>query len=104
MNNTEMPGEHCIIPAQDTADIKLPTLKHGDRGTFVVLLQTLLINRGYLKETFDTNGLFEDITLNSVIEFQRDWGLEMYGIVDSDTWNLLETSPERKNLNREFPY
>lgn len=84
-----------IIPAQDTRDVKLPTLKKGDKGEYVKVLQRMLFDCGY---TFSKeNGIFDEFTRLAVLQFQKDWGLNEDGIVNADTWNFLETSPEHSD-------
>lgn len=87
----------AIIPPQDTT-VKMPTLRKGDKGEFVTLLQTLLLNRGYQLPKYGADGSFGNETLTAVKQFQKDWGLTEDGIVGKNTWNMLETSPERKKL------
>ncbi len=68
------------------------TTNRGDRGENVVLLQFLL---NYISTFFDVvptviqTGFFGSGTENSVKEFQRNFGLNPTGIVDSETWNRM---------------
>lgn len=87
-------NDHTIIPAQDTTDVKLPTIQEGDSNAFVTVLQAMLLNRGYSLSDKGADGVFGKETTTAVMRFQRDWGLKEDGIVNSQTWMYLETSPE----------
>ena len=84
-----------IIPTQDTTDVKLPTIQQGDKGEFVVILQRMLLDRGYSlgKNFIDYHeGYFDEGTHEAVLRFQCDWGIKVDGIVNEETWRYLETS------------
>lgn len=67
-----------------------PTLRVGSSGQAVTDLQEMLNARGYL---ISINGRFDSIsTLNAVINFQRDNGLNPDGIVGPLTWGKLNPS------------
>jgi N-acetyl-anhydromuramyl-L-alanine amidase AmpD len=59
-----------------------PTLKFGDKGDDVKLLQHLL---GVKPE----DGVFGPVTLNAVKKFQQSHGLAVDGIVGQQTWSKL---------------
>ncbi|MBP5427219.1 MAG: peptidoglycan-binding protein [Clostridiales bacterium] len=63
-------------------------LKLGSKGPLVRLLQSVLLNLGYNIGTID--GVFGVQTQNSVLEYQRDNGLPVDGVVDQNTWTSLE--------------
>ena len=86
-----------IIPPEDTT-VKLPTLRKGDKGSYVSLLQTLLLNRGYQLPKYGADGSFGNETLTAVKQFQQDWGLTVDGVVGPKTWEMLEQSPEKQKL------
>lgn len=75
-----------------------PTLRQGDRGNFVKILQYLLNKFGY---NVDVDGVFGAKTRDAVIVFQRNNKLTQDGIVGVNTWNrLLNTDPDRLVLRR----
>ena len=67
-----------------------PVLRRGDRGTYVTLLQTKLIQRGYDCGRWGADGAFGAATEDAVKRFQRDSGLTVDGIVGENTWNALD--------------
>jgi len=66
-----------------------PTLKKGDRGDFVKVLQTALNYRGICGSNLKPDGIFGPATLNCVIEFQALNELKKDGIVGKLTWRKL---------------
>lgn len=67
-----------------------PTLRKGDRGEYVTLLQTMLIQQGYCCGSKGADGIFGNDTVYAVKKFQLDNGLQMDGIVGSVTWAALD--------------
>ena len=67
-----------------------PTLRRGDRGEYVTLLQTKLIQLGYDVGATGADGIFGDKTAAAVKAFQRDRGLTVDGVVGRNTWTALE--------------
>ncbi len=63
------------------------TLKKGDTGSFVDMLQLALQRAGY---NVPINGEFDEILENAVKEFQQTNNLDNDGIVGQKTWSLLE--------------
>lgn len=78
-----------------------PMLKCGDRGTYVMLLQTQLINKGYSCGPQGADGNFGTNTEKAVKAFQKEHNgpdgkpLKVDGIVGDATWWALESAPER---------
>ena len=68
-----------------------PTLRTGDKGAYVTLLQTKLIQRGYDLNPYGADGDFGNKTLAAVKKFQSDCGLTVDGVVGAKTWNALES-------------
>lgn len=68
-----------------------PTLRKGDKGAYVTLLQTKLIQRGYDLNPYGADGDFGNKTLAAVKKFQSDCGLTVDGVVGAKTWNALES-------------
>ena len=85
-----------------TPDTK-PTLRKGDSGTYVTLLQTMLIQRGYSLPKYGADGKFGNETLNAVKEFQKNNGLTVDGVVGKSTWNALEGTEPTKHYTVTVP-
>lgn len=66
------------------------TLRSGDRGEDVRVLQRLLRERGYM---LDVDGKFGPQTREAVMSYQGKSGLTRDGIVGPKTWAALETVP-----------
>ena len=72
-------------PAEPVTEIKLPELKRGSKGVAVIWIQSAL---GGL----DVDGDFGWKTMNRVIEFQKEHGIEPTGTVNNLTWaNIIHT-------------
>ena len=67
-----------------------PILKKGDRGTYVTLLQTKLIQRGFDCGRYGADGIFGAATENAVKDFQTSAGLDPDGVVGEKTWEALD--------------
>ena len=63
-----------------------PILCAGDTGDLVIELQTLLNAKG---ASLVIDGLFGSATLEAVLKFQQQQGIEVDGIVDLMTWTEL---------------
>jgi len=73
---------------QPTAVNRLPTLRFGDRGNSVRILQRLLIAKRY---PISIDGDFGVLTETAVKAFQSRRGLTADGIVGPRTWRALST-------------
>ena len=79
------------VPADDKIPTgKLPTLRKGNTGEYVTLLQTKLMNAGYDLGAYGVDGDFGSATLAAVKKFQKDHGLTVDGVVGANTWKALE--------------
>lgn len=84
-------------PAQaDPQDDQLPTIRRGDKGSYVKLAQTNLAERGYSLGSAGIDGDFGPATEKAVKQFQKDWGLDQDGIVGKKTWDLLLSAPVKQ--------
>ncbi|MUG98837.1 hypothetical protein F7734_43710 [Scytonema sp. UIC 10036] len=63
------------------------TLQQGDSGAAVTQLKELLNAQG---STLPTDGTFDSATLSAVISFQQKHGLPVNGVIDSQTWAVLQ--------------
>ncbi len=67
---------------------RLPTLRFGDRGSAVRVLQRLLVSKRY---PIRIDGDFGVLTETAVKAFQSRRGLTVDGIVGSRTWRALSS-------------
>ena len=75
-----------------------PTLRQGDRGNSVKMLQYLLNEYGY---DLSTDGIFGGKTYTAVLNFQKNNNLTQDGIVGRNTWTaLLNLNPTTNTLRR----
>lgn len=66
-----------------------PTIKRGDKGAWVTLMQNLLIARGYSVGKDGPDGDFGKNTEEGLMVFQADKGLQVDGICGYKTWSAL---------------
>ena len=67
-----------------------PILRRGDKGSYVTLAQTELLNKGYDLGSYGVDGDFGKATESAVKKFQRDNGLTADGVIGQKTWEALE--------------
>lgn len=79
--------DSCTIPV--TVDMTLKTLRKGDEGDGVVMLQKLLIEHGEKLPKYGADRDFGSETLKAVKSFQKKHGLKADGIVGPKTWTEL---------------
>lgn len=86
-------SETTISPSEPADDKipteNLPTLRRGNTGEYVTLLQTKLLQKGYDLGKYGIDGDFGSATLTAVKQFQRDHGLTVDGVVGKATWTAL---------------
>jgi len=75
------------VPSDDK--ILYPTLKMGNKGEKVAILQQLLIDRGYKLPRYGADGDFGAETESAVKQYQKDHGLKVDGIAGEKTWTSL---------------
>ncbi len=72
-----------------SCNISLPMLSNGSIGDTVRTLQTLLISFGYSCGWYGVDGEFGDATKKATMQFQKDNGIEVDGVVGEITWSKL---------------
>jgi hypothetical protein len=75
-------------PVTTTGDPNAQTLKEGNAGEIVVILQNLLVEKGYMDRDY-VDGDFGPGTDAAVKQFQTDNSLTADGIVGPATWQVL---------------
>lgn len=87
---------HWAIPAGLDGDVPVPveypTLRRGDSGSYVSLMQTELVNRGYSVGASGIDGKFGKATEAAVKQFQSDHSLKADGICGPKTWEALQNT------------
>lgn len=73
----------------DGVSISFPTIRKGDTGTAVKVLQLALVAYEYNIGKYGADGEFGLDTENAVKRFQKNSGIEVDGIVGRDTWSKL---------------
>jgi hypothetical protein len=87
---------HWAVPVciDGSIDPGMPTLRRGDKGEYVTLAQTALVQHGYDIGKCGIDGSFGAATEKAVRLFQTDNGLVSDGIIGQKTWDaLLASSP-----------
>ncbi len=94
-----------MLVATAYTNITLPTLKRGDRGRSVRMLQQILLDNGLLGAAgvrlgnpsgVDVDGIFGPITESAVRDLQQRYKIPVTGRVNPVTWEVLDM--------RENPY
>lgn len=85
-------GEIPTPTPTPTPSTDKPTLHKGDRGEYVTLMQSQLINKGYSCGSCGADGKFGNDTLYALKKFQLDAGLQMDGVCGPNTWAALEST------------
>ena len=80
-----------------------PTLRKGDKGPYVTLAQTELIQRGYALPKYGADGDFGNETLAAVKRFQEDHGLQVDGVIGPATWEALDGSDMKELYTVHIP-
>ena len=87
-------GENAPVSPSEPADedfliFDYPTLKKGNKGEYVAVLQQKLIFNGYSLPHYGIDGDFGSETEKAVKAFQKDHGLTADGVVGKKTWEAL---------------
>ena len=91
------------IPTPEPVPVTKPTLRKGSSGTYVTLLQTQLIQRGYSCGSKGADGKYGDCTVKAVKAFQADSGLKQDGITGPATWAALDSTEPTKHYTVTIP-
>ena len=86
---------------------KKPTIRQGDRGTYVTMMQEELQAIGYNIGSTGADGVFGKNTKSAVVAFQTNNGLKADGICGPATWAALDAAqrePEPKPEPAEGRY
>jgi N-acetylmuramoyl-L-alanine amidase len=89
-------------PVVKSSTVKLP-IGEGDSGAFVQDIQEELIKAGYRLPRFGTDGQFGEETENAVMRFQRDFKLQVDGLVGPITLNKLQEVNQQSVSAADFP-
>lgn len=79
-----------VPPTPEPTPGTKPTLRRGDKGEYVTLAQTELIQKGYDCGSFGADGQFGAATEKAVRAFQKDHGLTVDGVIGQKTWAALD--------------
>jgi hypothetical protein len=79
-----------VVPTPIPEPEKKPTLRRGDKGAWVTLAQTELINKGYSCGKTGADGDFGKNTEAAVKAFQKDHALTDDGVIGQNTWSALD--------------
>lgn len=85
-------GTKAIIPpshTQDFCNVELPILKKGDKGKSVQCAQILLEFNGYDVGSYGIDGEFGRDTRKAVESMQKNKGISVNGVINSDVWGGL---------------
>ncbi|MEH1865896.1 MAG: peptidoglycan-binding domain-containing protein [Nostoc sp.] len=94
-----------VLIATAYTDLTLPTLRQGDRGRNVQLLQRILQDNGFLGAAgvrlgnprgAIVDGIFGEITVSAIRDLQQRYKIPVTGQVNPTTWEVLDM--------RENPY
>lgn len=92
-SNNSSSSEPVQEPAESvTPTDSKPTLRKGDKGSFVTLAQTELLNKGYDLGKWGVDGSFGSATEAAVKKFQKNNGLVEDGIIGKLTWAKLDSA------------
>src|SRR5262249_14741602 len=79
-----------------------PTLHKGVSNEWVIHLQELMRDRGYWHGSVD--GAFDDALELAVQHLQDGTGLMQTGVVDAETWQMLEQLPVHRAPTEEHAH
>lgn len=87
---TRTKGHTVVVTETEEREVSnVPTIRKGDKGLAVRIMQTLLATYGYALEEHGVDGDFGNETFKQVKNFQSDNGLTVDGICGPLTWDAL---------------
>ena len=97
---------HWAIPKgiDGTVPEYKPTLRRGDKGEWVTVLQTKLSTLGYSLGPCGIDGDYGKATQAAVRQFQMDKGLTQDGVCGPKTWEALDNGPDTKLYTVHIPF
>lgn len=96
--------DYGASPSPSPTPTDKPTLRRGDKGEYVTLAQTELINKGYSCGSFGADGQFGAATEAAVRNFQKDHSLTVDGVIGSKTWAALDTNEPSVKYTVTIPH
>jgi peptidoglycan hydrolase-like protein with peptidoglycan-binding domain len=93
------PQTSPMLIATAYTDLTLPTLRQGDRGRNVELLQRILLDNGFLGAAgvrlgnpngAIVDGIFGEITASAIRDLQQRYEIPVTGQVNPTTWEVLD--------------
>ena len=110
---TPPPQQSPILVATAYTDLTLPTLRRGDRGSEVQMLQQILSDNGFLHAAgvrlgnpsgAAVDGIFGAVTESAVRDLQQRYNIPVTGQVNPVTWEVLDMreNPYRSPLPWKF--
>ena len=81
--------KYPTLENESDINISFPTIRKGNCGTAVKVLQLALVAYEYNIGKYGADGEFGLDTENAVKRFQKNSGIEVDGIVGRDTWSKL---------------
>ncbi|MEA5599095.1 peptidoglycan-binding domain-containing protein [Rivularia sp. UHCC 0363] len=110
---TSPPQQSPILVATAYTDLTLPTLRRGDRGRSVQMLQQILLDNGFLGAAgvrlgnpngAAVDGVFGAITESAVRDLQQRYNIPVTGQVNPVAWEMLDMqeNPYRSPLPWKF--
>ena len=79
-----------------SSTVNEPTLRKGNKGDWVTILQNKLMLLGYALPKYGADGDFGQETLSAVKAFQKAHGLLADGVVGKQTWAALNAADPAK--------
>ena len=99
--------EYWAVPACEEGEPDpsyRPTLRKGDKGSYVTLAQTELLQKGYELPKYGADGSFGNETLAAVKKLQEENGLRPDGVIGPDTWAVLDQDVKRTLYTVTIPH